>query len=321
MNEKIDKGPLVSLIVPVFNGDAYIGNLLDDVLAQTYCAFEVIVVDDSSDDGTVGIVEGVAGCDPRFRLVRLAHHRGASAARNAGLAHCGGSFVGFLDADDRIEPRYVEMLVDAAVRERASLVVCGWDRGEGSEAMLPQVGAGCAVRSLIEDKGFYSSLWNKLFAKDAVFSGSIYVAFDELLEIGEDEEWLARVLLGCDRFVVVPRVLYHWLPRGGSATSDTESLNARTMTEVRAKRLVYHHFSQRGDLHPLARRRYVWRMRSLLVGGYRAHGDRSSLYCELLSEFMAATEKISGGGVGSSQGEAHRGSRLPQCTSEARRMG
>lgn len=312
MNGQLDDRPLVSLVIPVFNGGGYIGNLMGDICAQSYGALEVIIVDDGSVDDTASIIKSIAGCNSRFRLVRQVH-RGVSAARNAGLAHCKGDFIGFLDADDRIEPQYVEMLVGAAVKEHVPLAVCGWDRGEGSEAMLPRVGASCAACSLIEDKGFYSSLWNKLIARDAIFSGSGYTAFDESLEVGEDEEWLARVLLDCSAFVVFPRVLYHWLPRRDSATFDTESLSAKTMTEVRAKRLVYHHFSQRDDLQPMARRRYVWRMRSLVVEGYRAHGDRSSLYCELLSEFMGATEKIAKkrGGVGPSQGEAHWKSRLP----------
>lgn len=295
MHAEQGTGPLVSLVVPVYNGANYIENLLEDVRKQDYCALEVIVVDDGSDDGTVGVVEHVADIDPRIK-VACQGHRGVSAARNTGLALSAGDFIGFLDADDRIEPRFVGMLVAAAVQERAPLAVCGWDRGEGSKVMLPQTDATCAAGAMIGYYGFFSSLWNKLFARDVIFSDTSFAAFDESLEIGEDEEWLARVLLGCDCFALVPYALYHWLPRRGSATFDSDSLNARTMTEIRAKRLVYHHFSQRRDLQRAARRSYVYRMRTLLVKGYRAREGQSPLYQELLSEFMAATDNISGGG-------------------------
>ena len=87
---------LVSCIVPVFNGERYVAEALDSILAQTYRPLEVIVVDDGSTDGTA---EVVAQYDDPVRYYRQSN-AGPAAARNTGLTMAQGAFVAFLDADD-----------------------------------------------------------------------------------------------------------------------------------------------------------------------------------------------------------------------------
>lgn len=91
---------LVSCIVPVFNGESYLGEALDSILAQTYRPIEVIVVDDGSTDGTAAVV---ARYGDRIRHVRQ-NNGGAPTARNLGLSVATGEFVAFLDADDLWHP-------------------------------------------------------------------------------------------------------------------------------------------------------------------------------------------------------------------------
>lgn len=92
--------PLISCIVPVFNGERYLAEALDSILAQTYRPIEVIVVDDGSTDGTADLV---ARYGERVRYVRQTN-RGAPTARNLGLAMATGAFVAFLDSDDLWHP-------------------------------------------------------------------------------------------------------------------------------------------------------------------------------------------------------------------------
>lgn len=88
--------PLISCIVPVFNGERFLKEALDSVLAQTYRALELIVVDDGSTDGTAGVAAEFAG---RLTYIRQ-RNQGPEAARNTGIERAGGEFVAFLDADD-----------------------------------------------------------------------------------------------------------------------------------------------------------------------------------------------------------------------------
>src|SRR5437764_627301 len=95
--------PCVSVIVIAYNGEAYLAQAIDSVLAQSFQDFELLVVDDGSSDRTRPIAEAFrAATRPRVRV--LAHadggNRGMSAARNLGLSQARGEFIAFLDADD-----------------------------------------------------------------------------------------------------------------------------------------------------------------------------------------------------------------------------
>ena len=100
--------PLVSVVIPVFNGEPYLAATIESVLAQTYHALEVIVVDDGSTDGSADIVK-------RYQEVRYFHqpNRGVAAARNVGISRVRGELIAPLDQDDVWYPDAVEVMADA----------------------------------------------------------------------------------------------------------------------------------------------------------------------------------------------------------------
>jgi glycosyltransferase involved in cell wall biosynthesis len=100
------EGPLVSVIVPVYNGDRFLAAALESILSQDYHPFEVIVVDDGSTDGTAGIARSFGG----VRYIHQSNH-GLAAARNAGMAAALGEFIAFLDADDVMLPKKLSVEV------------------------------------------------------------------------------------------------------------------------------------------------------------------------------------------------------------------
>ena len=89
-------GPLVSVILPVYNRAGWVARAVESVLAQTHRPVELLVVDDGSTDDTRRVIEGFGS---RLRLLEQSH-AGAEAARNLGLAHARGEFVAFIDSDD-----------------------------------------------------------------------------------------------------------------------------------------------------------------------------------------------------------------------------
>src|ERR1044072_4584982 len=103
--------PLVSVVVPSYNYGHLIRETLDSLTAQTYRAWECVVVDDGSTDDTRAVVEAYASRDPRVRYVRQENLK-LAAARNNGLHHSACDYFQFLDADDLVEPRKFERQVE-----------------------------------------------------------------------------------------------------------------------------------------------------------------------------------------------------------------
>jgi glycosyltransferase involved in cell wall biosynthesis len=107
------KKPRVSVVMPVYNVEIYIAAALDSLLRQTFENFEVIVVDDGSTDGTVGIVKLYQQKDHRIKLFCHAINSGPSGARNTAFEHMNGEFAALLDGDDIALPNRLAMQVAA----------------------------------------------------------------------------------------------------------------------------------------------------------------------------------------------------------------
>ena len=101
--------PMVSVVLPVFNGELSIGRAVQSVLAQTMSDLELVVVDDGSADRTSSVVSRYS--EPRLKLVKLANNSGTSAARNAGISLARGEYIAFLDSDDEWQPDKLEQQV------------------------------------------------------------------------------------------------------------------------------------------------------------------------------------------------------------------
>ena len=114
--------PLVSVIIPVYNVEKYLNQCLDSVIAQTLTDIEIICVNDSSTDGSLGILEEYEKKDKRIRVVTQPNS-GAGAARNRGLSMASGKYLSFLDSDDFFEPDMLELAYQKAEEDSADFVV------------------------------------------------------------------------------------------------------------------------------------------------------------------------------------------------------
>lgn len=112
--------PLVSVLIPCFNAEKYVGEAIESALAQTHPNVEVVVVDDGSTDGSPDVIRSFAG---RIEF-EIGPNRGACAARNRALALSRGEYVQFLDADDLLLPTKVERQLPSLVRGDCDLVFC-----------------------------------------------------------------------------------------------------------------------------------------------------------------------------------------------------
>lgn len=113
---------LISIIVPIYNGEQYLPYCLESILKQKYHNFEVILVNDGSIDSSEAICRQYVNRDDRFRYVQK-EHGGASSARNYGLELVKGEYVTFIDADDWVEENYLELLHQSLKENNADISV------------------------------------------------------------------------------------------------------------------------------------------------------------------------------------------------------
>ena len=221
----MERQPLVSLIVPVYNVRPYLREALDSALAQTYRELEIILVDDGSTDGSGAVCDEYAGRDRRIRVI---HQRngGLSAARNAGLRAMTGEFVAFLDPDDALEPAFVREMVAAMAKTGADMVICrfstrkttgsltGPARGRAYPSIKSGLYTGAEALQALAAGRITMSVWNRLY-KRALWED---VRFPEG-HIFEDSETSFQTMGRCARVFVLDRTLYRYRRRPGSLTS------------------------------------------------------------------------------------------------------
>ncbi|HZR01549.1 MAG TPA: glycosyltransferase [Burkholderiales bacterium] len=171
--------PLVSIVIPCFNGESFVAQAIESALAQTYERREVIVVDDGSTDRSSAIIDSFA---PRVRVVRQPN-LGLSAARNAGIQVSNGSYIAFLDCDDYWDRIFAARMVSALETGGASIAYCGWQNiglvGGRSAPFIPPdyesarekilcllsdvrwpVHAAMVRRQVIEQVGGFNPMWS-----------------------------------------------------------------------------------------------------------------------------------------------------------------
>lgn len=100
MNGRERMDHLISIIVPTYNSERYIGETLNSLLKQTYTNFEAVIVDDCSSDDTIDIIKETIGEDKRFKLIQNKVNSGAAVSRNRAIDNTSGDYIAFLDADD-----------------------------------------------------------------------------------------------------------------------------------------------------------------------------------------------------------------------------
>lgn len=188
---------MISVIVPVLNAQAYVGEALDSILAQQIPALELLVVDGGSTDGSCEVVARVAG----VQSIRQ-QQPGLAAARNEGLAQAGGDFVAFLDADDCWAPGKLALQMAFLAEHPSAMGVVGhFVRFAGGDPLPPGYRAEQMGRA---EPGFTPGA---LLARRSAFveAGN----FDPALQIGCDSDWFLRARdLGLE-IALLPQVVLH----------------------------------------------------------------------------------------------------------------
>lgn len=218
----------VSIIIPVYNVEKYLSQCIDSVLEQTFTDLDILVIDDGSTDRSGSICDEYAAKESRIRVFHT-ENRGLSAARNYGLDRCNGDYFAFLDSDDWLENRAIELLVESILSEDADIAVCGhyveWEDYSEVEIVpdAPRISTGNAiVNEYLHGLGIGVQVWNKLY-RSSVFNR---IRFPEH-RLYEDIATTYKFLETANRLVRVPELLVHYRMRK-SSIGKTHSLKNLT---------------------------------------------------------------------------------------------
>ena len=202
---------LISIVIPVRNGEKTLEGCVRSAAAQTYGNTEILIMENGSTDRTEKVCEKLAA---QFGNVTVCHldTTGVSAARNAGLDRAQGEFITFLDADDRISPRFLELLYGCLTEEHADIAGC---------SLILQSTPPGEIFEKSTDSGIRKIYSGEEYIKEAFLNGNVRVCtklfrtaligrqrFPEDLTIGEDLVFFLRVLENDTRVITIDNVLY-----------------------------------------------------------------------------------------------------------------
>lgn len=214
--------PLISVVIPVYNGEKVLEASLRSVMRQTVRDMEIIVVDDGSTDGTWALLERLAAGDERIRPVHR-ENGGVSEARNTALGLCSGRYVRFVDADDELPEDAMAILLERTRAAGSDLTIAPYvevmgpmhnlrdlaRRNDciGTDAFLPFV-------NRWSNSFYVGVLWNKLFLRSIIADNGL--RFVKGVRWGEDFAFVCDYLRHAERvaFADKPVYLYHRNPQG-----------------------------------------------------------------------------------------------------------
>ena len=173
--------PKISIIIPVYNAEQYLEECLLSISQQTFGDFEIWAINDGSTDRSLEILKKHQEKEPRLHILSQ-ENKGVSAARNLGLENATGEYIGFVDADDFVDKKFFENLLNSAETELADLVIANKDiynrrvynQNTIAQYLLPTL--------LKEDT--YNAIWDKLFIRELIVKNEIKFPLD--IPIGED---------------------------------------------------------------------------------------------------------------------------------------
>ena len=214
------QGPLISVIVPVYNVEHFLDPCMQSIVAQTYANLEILLVDDGSTDGCPAMCDNWAKKDQRVRVFHQPNG-GLSAARNTALDAMQGELVTMVDSDDVVRPPAIEMMYQAMIKNNANIVVGDYTPfDEDGTPQWPEQGTDPtvlrfpqhrALRSIFYQMGLTHSAWGRLYEASL---------FEEIrYPVGKNYEDLAIIyplVIKCGRIAKMNYTVYGYRQRRSS---------------------------------------------------------------------------------------------------------
>ncbi|MFB7155379.1 glycosyltransferase family 2 protein [Lysinibacillus sp. NPDC056232] len=222
-------GVKVSVILPVYNAEKYIGKCLESLSQQKLREIEIIAINDGSQDQTLSILNKYRALDERI-IIFNTPNRGVSCARNLGIDKATGDYLTFVDADDWIEPTMLEKLYKACLDTGCAISKC--DVSFVTQEEISKLNYASQKYQLYDTLAFFEALFTEVYENHFGYAcGKLYetsfiqkngLLFEEDMNFAEDTLFIAKAVVQNGHICYVPQQLYyynianeHSLTRGG----------------------------------------------------------------------------------------------------------
>lgn len=214
--------PIISIIVPVYKVEVYLGKCIESILNQTFKNFELILINDGSPDKCGHICEEYAKKDNRIRVFHKVNG-GQATARNFGIDVSRGEYIGFVDSDDYIEPEMYETLYNMCINDNCDMVNCSSRiyfksnikvNGNGEKIIHSKREA---MRTVIEGLLYDECLWSKLIKKSILKDLRMPVGI-----VYEDTAFVYKIVDRCERVGYIGIPMYNYIKREDSTMDRAE---------------------------------------------------------------------------------------------------
>lgn len=206
----------ISIIVPVYNGQAFISRCLDSISRQGIKDMEIIIVNDGSTDNSREIIETFINHNQEINIKLInKKNAGLPQARKTGVEHSSGDFIGFVDIDDWIEPNMYSSMLSQAEKADSDIVCCAFQMDYTNKSTVMQHDTGMkttltgeeAIEYLHRRKAVYPYAWNKIYRRDLFHN----VRFPEGNFVGEDYTIVIPMLKKARRISVISDIGNHYI--------------------------------------------------------------------------------------------------------------
>lgn len=207
----------ISVIIPVYNGEKYIKRCLFSLERQTFKYFELIIINDGSQDKTEKIIDDFIGRSSLNVRYIYQKNAGQAAARNRGLKKAAGDYIAFIDGDDYVARDYLERLYCAALDNESEMVVCGYQQIDENGKVLRHVRLTREKAEPYGPAGMFV-VWSKLFSRKFLLKNDF--RFQEGGKIFEDVPYSIVTKFTSHNPIAIDYCGYYYVVRKGSTMNS-----------------------------------------------------------------------------------------------------
>lgn len=282
--------PAISVVIPVYNMAAYVGQCLDSVLTQNFTNFELIVVNDGSTDNSLDIINTYAQRDKRIHLINKPNG-GMACAYNTGQQVARGKYLCFLDSDDWMGPDYLKTMYTIAEREQVDVVktfafISEQNGKHWEKRMIPFEKCNKVFTNMLEIPEFVSghvAQWSCLYRHEFLLKNNIWCP-EFPKKLNPDIDYMYHVWAKCKSLYIVPKAFIHY---------RMDNMNSYKYAGAKMSfYLLQAHLVTRGTMANLVLPKPYWQVKAQVEYQHLLYEFETHRCCEHRLAFIRGLSKI-----------------------------